>query len=128
MPACAGMTTECHMRRNLLLLSLAALATLIGVSTWATLQVGIFDAMRELLAQPAAGTHPWFVATLADAYFGFLWFWAWIACKETSNLARGAWLLGVLALGNIAMAGYMLLQLRKLPPGAGIDRLLLRAS
>jgi Protein of unknown function (DUF1475) len=116
------------MRANLMLLSCAALATLIGVSVWATAQVGIFDAIQALLAQPAAGTHPWFVATLADAYFGFLWFWAWIAYKETSNVARGAWLVAVLALGNIAMAGYMLLQLRKLPPGAGVDRLLLRAS
>lgn len=116
------------MRTRLFLLSFAALATLIGVSAWATVHVGIGDAIRALLAQPAAGTHPWFVATLADAYFGFLWFWAWIACKETSNVARAAWLVGVLALGNIAMAAYMLLQLRRLPPGAGADQLLLRRA
>ena len=115
------------MRANLMLLSCAALATLIGVSIWATLQVGIFDAINALLAQPAAGTHPWFVATLADAYFGFLWFWAWIAYKETSNVARGAWLVAVLALGNIAMATYMILQLRKLPANAPAQALLLRA-
>jgi len=116
------------MRRNLLLLSLAALATLIGVSIWATAHVGIGDAIRALLAQPAAGTHPWFVATLADAYFGFLWFWAWIAYKETSNLARATWLVLVLGLGNIAMAAYMLLQLRKLPADAGAEALLLRRA
>jgi hypothetical protein len=116
------------MRRNLLFLSLAALAALIGVSIWATSEVGIVTAIRLLLEQPAAGTHPWFVATLADAYFGFLWFWAWIAYKETSNLARAGWLVGVLALGNIAMASYMLLQLRKLPAGAGAEQLLLRRA
>lgn len=116
------------MRANLTLLSCAALATLIGVSIWATSHVGIFEAIGALLAQPAAGTHPWFVATLADAYFGFLWFWAWIAYKETSNLARAAWLVGVLGLGNIAMAAYMLLQLRKLPAGAGAEALLLRRA
>lgn len=116
------------MRANLTLLSCAALATLIGVSIWATAHVGIGDAIRALLAQPAAGTHPWFVATLADAYFGFLWFWAWIAYKETSSLARAAWLVAVLGLGNIAMAAYMLLQLRKLPAGAGADALLLRRA
>ena len=115
------------MRTKLLLLSLAALAALVGVSIWATSEIGIVTAIRLLLEQPAAGTHPWFVATLADAYFGFLWFWAWIAYKETSNLARAAGLVGVLALGNIAMAAYMLIQLRKLPAGAGVERLLLRA-
>ena len=115
------------MRRNLLLLSLAALASLVGVSVWATSEIGIVTAIEALLAEPAAGTHPWFVATLADAYFGFLWFWAWIAYKATSNLARAAWLVLVLGLGNIAMAGYMLLQLRRLPPGAPVERLLLRA-
>jgi hypothetical protein len=116
------------MRANLVLLSCAALATLIGVSLWASSKIGILSAVDALLAQPAAGTHPWFVATLADAYFGFLWFWAWIAYKETSNLARAAWLVLVLGLGNIAMAAYMLLELRRWPPGAGADALLLRRA
>jgi len=116
------------MRANLMLLSCAALATLIGVSIWATAQISIVPAIQALLAEPAAGTHPWFIATLADAYFGFLWFWAWIAYKETSNLARGAWLVAILALGNIAMASYMLLQLRKLPAGAPAHALLLRGA
>jgi hypothetical protein len=115
------------MRRNLLLLSLAALVSLLAVSAWAASRVPIAAAIADLLAQPAAGTHPWFVATLFDAYFGFLWFWAWIAYKETSHLARALWLVLVLGLGNLAMAAYMLLQLRKLPAGAPPERLLLRA-
>jgi hypothetical protein len=116
------------MRANLTLLSCAALATLVGVSVWASGKIGIVPAIEALLAQPGAGTHPWFVATLADAYFGFLWFWAWIAYKETSNLARAAWLVLVLGLGNIAMAAYMLMQLRKLPAGSGAEALLLRRA
>lgn len=116
------------MRRKLLLLSLAALIALTAVSAWATSHIGIGAAIRDLLATPAAGTHPWFFATLADAYFGFLWFWAWIAYKETSNLARAAWLVLVLGLGNLAMAAYMLIQLRKLPPGAAPEHLLLRRA
>jgi Protein of unknown function (DUF1475) len=116
------------MRRKLFLLSLAALAALIGVSLWATSKIGIVPAIQALAADPGGGINAWFVATTFDAYFGFLWFWAWIAYKETSNVARAAWLVGVLALGNIAMASYMLLQLRKVPPGAGIERLLLRAA
>lgn len=117
-----------NMTRNLLLLSLAALLSLIAVSVWATSKIGIGDAIAGLLAQPGAGTHPWFVATLFDAYFGFLWFWAWIAYKETSHAARAAWLVLVLGLGNIAMAAYMLLQLRRLPPGATAGDLLLRRA
>jgi hypothetical protein len=116
------------MRRNLLLLSLAALLSLVGVSIWATAQIGIGDAIRVLVEQPRAGSHPWFVATLFDAYFGFLWFWAWIAYKETSNAARALWLVLVLGLGNLAMAAYMLLQLRRLPPDATPAQLLLRRA
>lgn len=116
------------MRRTLLLLSLAALIALTAVSVWATSHIGIGAAIRDLLAAPAAGTNPWFVATLADAYFGFLWFWAWIAYKEPSNSTRGLWLVLVLGLGNLAMAAYMLIQLRKLPPGATAEQLLLRRA
>jgi hypothetical protein len=116
------------MRRHLLLLSLAALAGLVGVSAWATSKIGIVPAIQDLAARPGAGTHPWFVATLFDAYFGFLWFWAWIAYKETSNAARALWLVMVLGLGNIAMAAYMLLQLRRLPVDASVEHLLLRRA
>ena len=114
------------MRRNLLLLSCAALIALVGVSVWATSKISIVPAIQALLADPVAGTNPWFIATTFDAYFGFLWFWAWIAYKETSNAARAIWLVLILALGNIAMASYMLLQLRRLPAGAGPEQLLLR--
>ena len=116
------------MRSRLTLLSCAALAVLLGVSAWASSKIGILPAIDALLAQPGAGTHPWFFATLADAYFGFLWFWAWIAYKEGSNLARAVWLVLVLGLGNLAMAAYMLIQLRRLPPGAGAEALLLRRA
>lgn len=116
------------MKTRLSVLSLAALAGLIGVSAWASSKIGIVPAIEALLAEPGAGTHPWFFATLADAYFGFLWFWAWIAYKESTNLARALWLVLVLGLGNIAMAAYMLIQLRKLPAGAGAEALLLRRA
>ena len=77
------------MRRNLLLLSLAALIALIGVSAWATSKIGIVPAIQALLADPAGGTNPWFIATTFDAYFGFLWFWAWIACMSCPAAGRG---------------------------------------
>ena len=112
----------------LMLMSLAALAALIGVSIWATGLIGIGDAIRDLVANPGVGTHPWFVATLFDAYFGFLWFYAWIAYRETGWLARLVWLLLVLLLGNMAMAAYMLILLWKLPAGATARDVLLRPA
>jgi hypothetical protein len=105
-----------------------ALSGLIVASIWASSQVSIVPAIEELLARPAAGFNPWFWATLADAYFGFLWFWLWVAYKETAWWLRGLWLLLILSLGNMAMAAYVLLQLRRLPPDARIEHLLLRRT
>jgi hypothetical protein len=63
---------------------------------------------------------------LADAYCGFLFFWLWVAWRE-QTVTRGAlWFLLIMFLGNLAMAGYLLLQLRQLRPGDGIGALLTR--
>lgn len=116
------------MKIAIYLLAWTALAALIGISIWASGHIGIADSIRDLLADPTDGNDPWLIATLFDAYFGFLWFWAWVAYKETSNAARLAWLVLILGLGNIAMAIYMLIQLWRLPPGAGPEALLLRRA
>lgn len=100
-----------------------ALASLVAVSVWASLQVDVTVTIRDLLVQPAAGNNPWLIATLFDAYFGFLWFWLWIVLREPGWAARGVWLSLILVLGNMAMAAYMLLALRRLPPGAPATRL-----
>jgi hypothetical protein len=116
------------MKTGLTLFSLAVLATLIGVSIWATGHISIVPVIDAVMQRPGEGHTPWLVATLFDAYFGFLWFWLWIAYKETGWLVRIAWLLPILALGNMAMAAYMLLQVWKLPPDAGAKDLLLRSA
>lgn len=103
-----------------------ALAGLIGVSIWATGIVSIVPAINDLVANPSAGYTPWFIATLFDAYFAFLWFWLWIAYKERNWAARIVWLVLILGLGNIAMAAYMLIQIARLPSGAPFEALLLR--
>lgn len=108
------------------LFALVALFGLIGVSGWATGHQNIAVAINDLIANPASGNNPWLVATLFDAYFGFLWFWLWVAYKETSLAARLLWLVLILALGNMAMAAYALIQLWRLPAGARIEDLLLR--
>jgi Protein of unknown function (DUF1475) len=70
----------------------------------------------------------WGLATLFDAYFGFLWFWLWVSYKEASIWKSLLALIALLALGNFAIAGYVMLQLWKLPKGAPLHQLLLRAS
>lgn len=101
-------------------------AALVAVSVWATGHQSIAPAIQSLLQEPAAGNNPWFIATLFDAYFGFLWFWLWVAYREPGGTARLLWLLAILLLGNMAMAAYVLLSLWRLPAGAGIDDLLRR--
>ena len=51
------------------------------------------------------------VATLFDAYWGFITFFVWVCYKQTSWLARGAWGVAILLLGNIAIASYCLAEL-----------------
>ncbi|WP_420467031.1 DUF1475 family protein [Panacagrimonas sp.] len=116
------------MKPGLMVFSLAALLSLIGISVWATGHISIVPAIQDLLQRPSEGYTPWLVATLIDAYFGFLWFWLWIAYKETSWASRTIWLLLVLLTGNMAMAVYMLIQLWKLPPNPTAQDLLLRRA
>ena len=68
----------------------------------------------------------WTWATLADAYFGFLTFYAWVFYKERGFAARVGWFVAIMLLGNIAMAIYVLTQLARLRPGEPVSNLLLR--
>jgi hypothetical protein len=85
------------------------LGSMLGVTSWASFQCPLFAVPREVF------THPWFIATLFDAYWGFITFFVWVTYKQTSWLARGAWLVAILLLGNIAMAAYCLGELFALP-------------
>ena len=62
------------------------------------------------------GSNPWAVATLWDAYFGFLTFFVWVCWKESSVGLRLLWFVLIMSLGNIAMSFYVLLQLMRLGP------------
>lgn len=96
------------------------LISMLGVTTWASKQQPIWALPYE------TWTHPWFIATLFDAYWGFLTFYCWLVYKEVSWMARVAWLIAILLLGNIAMAVYALIQLFKVSTTAGIEEVLLR--
>jgi len=101
---------------------IGVLITMFAVTIWASSQVAMWHTPREV------ATHPWFIATLVDTYFAFLIFYAWVAYKEVSVGARIGWLLGILLLGNFAIAAYMLIQLFRLPADASVEDLLLRKS
>ena len=90
------------MRKTLILLFSLILLGMIAVTTRAFLQEGIFVQGGKLWPMW------WFRATLADAYFGFFTFYAWVYYKERSPLSRVIWLILICALGNIAMSIYML--------------------
>ena len=96
------------------------LVAMLCVTTWASNYVPLWKMPRSVT------THPWFIANLFDTYFAFLTFWAWVAYKESSNLARFLWLIAILLLGNIAMAIYLLRELFTIPASAPISTLLLR--
>jgi len=70
--------------------------------------------------------NPWAVATLYDAYFGFITFWLWVAYKENTLWARLLWLVLILGLGNIAMSLYVLIQLFRLKPDQPAEALFRR--
>ena len=58
----------------------------------------------------------WTIATLIDAYYGFITFYVWVLFKERGLLARIGWFVAIMLLGNMAMAAYVLIQLWRLRP------------
>lgn len=96
------------------------LASMIAVTSWASFQCPLFAVPR------AVAVHPWFIATLADAYWGFITFYAWVYFKQTAWLARGAWLIAILLLGNVAMAAYCLRELWRVENEHALPGLLVR--
>ena len=97
---------------------------ILAVMLWVTTRASMDTAVWQL---PASLTGDlWFQATLADAYFGFLTFFVWLAYKEPGWLTRLGWLVAILLLGNIAMAAYCLIQLFRVPASADLREVLLR--
>ncbi len=91
------------------ILFLAILAAMLYVTITASLDRGVFEAGAALWPDP------WFRATLADAYFGFITFFVWVAYKERGLLRKLIWFVLIMTLGNIAMSVYVLIQLFRLP-------------
>lgn len=95
------------MKNKLVLFFSFVLVAMLIVTTWASLQENVIVGAMKLFQEP------WGIATLADTYFGFLTFYIWVLYKEQSLASKTVWLILILTLGNIAMAIYALLQIRK---------------
>jgi hypothetical protein len=108
------------MRVGLRLLFGFILLSMIAVTSWASWSQPVWE-WQGLVKPP---DNAWTIATLFDAYYGFLTFFVWLAYKEQRWLPRIGWLIAILLLGNMAMSAYVLLQLRKLPAHEPFARLL----
>lgn len=88
------------------------LLSMIGYTAWASMQQPVL----QWRGMTQGVDRYWTIATLLDAYFGFTTFYVWVFFKERRWLARGVWLVAIMALGNMAMSVYVLIQLTRLRP------------
>jgi hypothetical protein len=84
---------------------------------------------KSILLSPAEfswHSSPWACATLFDAYCGFITFFVWVCFKERALALKILWFVLIMALGNIAMSAYVLLQLFRLRPEQPASAILTR--
>ncbi len=108
------------MRNTLIVIFLGILAVMLAGTVAASLDRPVWEGGLGLWPDR------WFVATLLDAYCGFLTFFVWVAYKERNLASRVLWFVLIMGLGNIAMSTYVLIRLFRLPKDALLSRLLLR--
>ena len=72
------------MKKFLVLLFVGIILTMLVVTSLASLKRPIWNSAVEF----HWNSSPWSVATLFDAYFGFLTFYVWLAYKERTAMAR----------------------------------------
>ncbi|MBS0394385.1 MAG: DUF1475 family protein [Proteobacteria bacterium] len=110
-------------RITLKLLFGAILATMLAVTAWASLTQPVWQ-WGGLTRGP---DRAWTIATLCDAYAGFLTFYAWVCYRERAA-GRVLWFVLIMLLGNIAMSAYALRALARLGPDEPLERLLARPA
>jgi len=98
------------------------LLAMISVTITATIDQNIFEAVGNMWP------NWWFKATLADAYFGFLTFFVWVAYKELHLWRKLVWFALIMLLGNLAISAYILLELFKLQEKDNFETLLTRRN
>ena len=96
------------------------LVSLAAFSLWASTRQPVWE-WGGLTTPP---DNLWTIATLIDAYYGFVTFYVWVLWKEVRALPRVLWFIAIMLLGNIAMSAYVLRQLARLEPADTMARLL----
>jgi len=102
-------------------LFIVIIASMLGVTSWAGSQQSL-----SAFAHSATFRDPCVIATLFDAYWAFITFYAWVAWKEQSLGARLLWFVAIVLLGNLAMSAYMLAQLFGVPAAGPLDEVFSR--
>jgi hypothetical protein len=87
-----------------------------------SMQVSLWNSWRGFSA------NPWAVATLYDAYGGFITFYMWVVYKERGAGRRILWFVLIMCLGNIAMSAYVLRELFRLPASEPVESVLWRRA
>ncbi|MGB8327988.1 MAG: DUF1475 family protein [Steroidobacteraceae bacterium] len=104
------------------------LAMLFGFICVSLLAYTVYASAQQPVWQWSGLTRPpdhwWTIATLMDAYYGFITFYVWVHYKETRATVRIGWFLAIMLLGNMAMSSYVLRQLWRLRPGETMGDLL----
>jgi len=78
---------------------------MVAMTVRTSLQVSLWSALGSFAASP------WAMATLYDAYAGFITFFCWLAWRERAVGVKLIWFVLIMTLGNIAMSLYVLIQL-----------------
>ncbi|RYZ77282.1 MAG: DUF1475 domain-containing protein [Proteobacteria bacterium] len=104
------------------LFSIFVLLAMIAITTSASLEKPVMDGFMYLLQEK------WGVATLMDAYFGFTFFYLWVAYREVTLGSRLLWLVFIMSFGTIAMAIYVLNAIRTTDRSLGLEGVLLRKN
>jgi hypothetical protein len=111
--------------RTLLKVIFSAIFLIMLVYTsWASFQQPVMQ-WRGMTAGP---DRYWTIATMLDAYFGFITFYVWVCFKEARWPLRVAWFVAIMLLGNMAMSAYVLLQLLRLRPDQHVSCILFPAA
>ena len=109
-------------RRMLIYLFGGILIVMLGVTSWASSVQPVW----QWTGLKQAPNHAWTIATLFDAYFGFITFYVWVIYKERKGVNRVLWFIGIMAFGNMAMSIFVLKELYKLNDEESLQQLLVR--
>jgi hypothetical protein len=91
-----------------------------GLLLWASSHAAIWAIPQTV------SSHPWFVTTVVDAYFALAFIALWAGWRESQMLFKILWPTAIMALGNPAVAAYVLIRIAQLGRAATAEKLLTR--